>query len=168
MVEEALFEQFLEWHSRMDFPDSHTVLTPKLVESLYVEAMILTDEARAYFDVEGQRDQALLDPAGKLAFTCESLRVTTKLMQVVSWLLAQKAAQGADGGEPCRLEWVGPFHPLGADQMMAEPLPPGALSVVLATNDLYERVRRLDTQLERREPVESPARTLLGRLEASF
>ena len=67
----------------------HHELTPKLLESLYIEAMILADEARSYFD----RDQMTvnLSPEISVAFSCESLKVTTRLMHSIAWLLNQKA-----------------------------------------------------------------------------
>lgn len=152
----------------MDQLPPHAVLTPKLLDGLYLEAMVLTDEARSYFDIEGPQEQHLLDPRRRLAFACESLRVTTKLMQVVSWLLVHKAAQtdpsrGRD--HPARLA---SFYSLDEDSPELEQLTERALEIVLAANDLYDRVRRLDDQLERGGPLESPALQLLGRLEASL
>ena len=35
-------------------------ITPRLIDSLYTEAMILADEARAYFDEAGRDDRLLL------------------------------------------------------------------------------------------------------------
>lgn len=147
----------------------HVGLTPKLLDGLYLEAMVLTDEARSYFDVEGQQDQLLLDPRGKLGFACESLRVTTKLMQVVSWLLVQKAVQGGGVSVPERRpERLTSFYSLDEEAIELDLLPERALEIALATNDLYDRVRRLDSQLERGGMIESPVRQLLGRLEASL
>ena len=62
-------------------------LTPKLIDGLYVEAMVLADEARSYFDTGGRDDRLALDPLDRVGFSCESLKVTTRLMHVIAWLL---------------------------------------------------------------------------------
>ena len=82
-------------------------LTPKLVDSLYVEAMVLADEARSYFDVQAEEDREQLEPLARVGFACESLRVTTRLMHVIAWLLTQRAVAAgeltaAQAGEPDR------------------------------------------------------------------
>jgi regulator of CtrA degradation len=46
-------------------------LTPKLVDSLYVEAMVLADEARAYFDRNGKDDRMALDPLLRVGFSVD-------------------------------------------------------------------------------------------------
>src|SRR6187402_1540029 len=53
-------------------------LNRKLVDSLYVEAMLLADEARSYFDVNGRAERDALPPMQRVGFSCESLRVTTR------------------------------------------------------------------------------------------
>ena len=71
-------------------------LTPKLVDSLYVEAMLLADEARSYFDACGRDDRLSLDPVDRVGFSCESLKVTTRLMHIIAWLLTQKAVAAGE------------------------------------------------------------------------
>ena len=71
-------------------PVVHTPITPKLIDSLYIEAMTLADEARSYFDRDGAVERSKLDPVARVAFSCESLKVTTRLMHVVSWLLVDR------------------------------------------------------------------------------
>jgi len=71
------------------------VLNNKLVDDLYVEAMVLADEARAYLELGAAIERALLDPFDRVLFSCESLKVTTRVMQVIAWLLTQRAVVGA-------------------------------------------------------------------------
>ena len=71
-------------------------LTPKLVDGLYVEAMVLADEARSYFDTGGRDDRLALDPLDRVGFSCESLKVTTRLMHVIAWLLTQRAVAAGE------------------------------------------------------------------------
>jgi regulator of CtrA degradation len=148
---------------------SHFELTPKLVDSLYVEAMVLADEARAYFD-HGPRDERLdLDPVVRVGFSCESLKVTTRLMHVIAWLLTQRAVVA---GELTRGQGSAPERRLGpaprTDDEVAGKVPKTALALIRASEELYERVRRLDEGVAAPEPQPSPARGLLSRLQRSL
>lgn len=148
----------------------HTPITPKLVDGLYTEAMLLADEARGYFDSEGQDERAALDPILRVAYSCESLRVTTRLMHVVSWLLVRKAVAA---GEMSESEGEAPERRLGRagdselDPARLAMLPPRCREIIDASRDLYERVKRLDAQMASATP-QSPARALLGKLERSL
>jgi regulator of CtrA degradation len=141
-------------------------ITPRLVESLYTEAMLLADEARTYFDVAGRADRDTLDPFVRVGFACESLKVTTRLMHIIAWLLTQRAVETGElspvtGSRPeRRLGHAGDSDPVVVDQ-----LPPAARSLVAASTDLYLRVKRLDEDSVSEAPIASPARALMGRLE---
>ena len=152
------------------FPDENsTQLTPRLVDSLYTEAMLLADEARAYFDRHGREERESLDPLLRVGFSCESLKVTTRLMHVVAWLLTQRAVEA---GEISRAHARKPTRRLGdapeSDSALLARLPPAAQSLIEASRDLYARVQRLAGQAARIEPQPSPARSLLSRLERSL
>ena len=149
-----------------DTPDLQSRITPRLIESLYTEAMILADEARAYFDDEGREERLTLEPFVRVGFACESLKVTTRIMHIVAWLLTQRAVEagaitGADGGRPERR--------LGkateSDPAVVEQLPLSAQRLISSSADLYARIQRLDEGQLADEPVVSPARALMGRLE---
>ena len=62
-------------------------VTAKVIDALYVEAMVLADDARAYFDTFSREDRDALGPVLRVAFSCESLKVTTRLMHIIAWLL---------------------------------------------------------------------------------
>src|SRR3546814_3979621 len=68
----------------------------KLLDSLYVEAMVMADEARAYFDQQGDRDREEMDIMLRVSFSCESLKVTSRLMHVIAWLLTQRAVHNGE------------------------------------------------------------------------
>lgn len=144
-------------------------MTSKLVDSLYVEAMVLADEARSYFDGNGREERLSLDPIARVGFSCESLKVTTRLMQIIAWLLTQRAVEA---GELSRSQARNEARRLGeaadSDPAVLEKLPEGAASLVQASQELYARVRRLDEGSGQADPQSSPARTLLSRLERSF
>ena len=149
-----------------DTPEPQSRITPRLIDSLYTEAMILADEARAYFDQEGRDERLTLPPFVRVGFACESLKVTTRIMHIVAWLLTQRAVEtgeitAADGGRPQRrLGKAGDSDPLVVEQ-----LPEAARNLVNTSVELYARIKRLDEGQVMDEPVASPARALMGRLE---
>jgi regulator of CtrA degradation len=144
-------------------------LTQRLVGALYTEAMVLADEARAYFDRFGKEERDGLDPMTRVGFSCESLKVTTRLMHIIAWLLTQRAVEA---GELSVAQARRPSRRLGdepeSDEAVLARLPDAARSLVTSSRDLFARCRRLDEAGPEVEPHASPARSLLSRLERSF
>ena len=149
--------------------DFEARITPRLIDSLYTEAMILADEARAYFDDSGRDDRQSLEPFARVGFACESLKVTTRIMHIVAWLLTQKAVESGeihsvDGRRPERR--LG--HANDSDPLVVQQLPDAAQKLINSSSDLYSRIKRLDEGQLMEEPPQSPARALMGRLERDF
>ena len=143
-------------------------MTMRLVDALYVEAMLLADESRGYFDDRGRTDRETLTPVARVTFTCESLKVTTRLMHIIAWLLTRRAVEA---GEISQREARDPTRRLGRIEARGADdggLPETARMLVAASHDLYERVRRLDEGLDRTVAAPSPARGLIERLEGAF
>ena len=140
-------------------------VTKKIIDSLHVEAMVLADEARSYFDGFGLDERADLAPLERVVFSCESLKVTTRLMHCVAWLITHRRDGGEDAGMPrARLG-----RAEDSDPGTTAKLPPEAARIIAATEELYDRVERLDTAL--RWPasiVPSPVATLHRELERAF
>jgi regulator of CtrA degradation len=134
-------------------------LTRKFIDALYTEAMVVADEARAYFDDTGHAERDQLPPQPRVLFSCEALKVTARLMACVTWLLSARA--GTDGGGMAlnRVEASPPKH--------VARLPDSAQVLIAASQDLYDRVARLEAQL-RAPAIASPARDLLTQLSAAF
>ena len=147
----------------------HAELTPRLIDALYVEAMVLADEARSYFENHGRDDRLGLDPLARVGFSCESLKVTTRLMHVIAWLLNRRAVAA---GEISAREGQHPERRLGeapdSDEALLERLPESALGLIRSSQELYERVRRIDDGGAAEEPQPSPARGLISRLQRSL
>lgn len=138
----------------------------RVIDMLYIDAMVLADEARSYFDANGHDDRAGLDPMARVSFSCESLKVTTRLMHIIAWLLTQRAI---DVGEMKPREALDPSRRLGmapvSDPAALAVLPVGAQRLIAASNDLHRRVARLDdTQADQTGLVESPVHSLRSRL----
>lgn len=145
-------------------PDAR--ITPRLIDALYTEAMLLADEARAYFDEAGREERLTLDPFVRVGFACESLKVTTRIMHIVAWLLTQRAVET---GEIMSGDGRRPERRLGrandTDASVFDLLPSSAQRLISSSADLYARVKRLDEGQALAEPPASPARALMGRLE---
>ncbi len=147
-----------------------------LIDQLYREAMQLAEDSRTYFDHVGQWDRKRLEPMDRVLFSCESLKVTTRLMHAISWLLVRKAVQANEMNEfEARL----PERRLGRatattsdDLPRLQTLPPMAQRLVVRSQDLYSRLQRLETQMFDTEVGEavpaSPARALMERIEDAF
>src|SRR5258708_3889835 len=58
---------------------------------LFRDGMKLVEDTAAYLDGPGRRESKLLDRAASLAYATESMRLTTRLMQLASWLLLHRA-----------------------------------------------------------------------------
>jgi regulator of CtrA degradation len=149
-----------------DMPEPQVRITSRLIDSLYTEAMLLADEARSYFDDAGRDERATLEPFARVGFACESLKVTTRIMHIVAWLLTQRAIES---GEIASREGHRPErrlgHAGGTDPVIVETLPPAARKLINSSVDLYARVKRLDDGGLETEAPQSPARALMGRLE---
>ena len=141
----------------------------RLIDALYVEAMVLADEARSYFDESGRGDRDALDPFVRVTFSCESLKITTRLMHVIAWLLTQRAV---DAGELRPRDALDPSRRMGesptTDGEVIAVLPGRAQALVAASMDLHRRVLRLDLVQAAPEPRNSPARSMQLRLSSAF
>lgn len=142
----------------------------RVIDTLYMDAMILADEARSYFDDGGRCDREALEPMARVSFSCESLKVTTRLMHVIAWLLTQRAV---DSGEMELREALDPSRRLAdapaSDGVALFALPAGARRLIAASCQLHDRVARLDSAQGSTAPVvSSPVHSLQGRLALAF
>jgi regulator of CtrA degradation len=146
----------------------------QIIDGLYIEAVVLADEARAYFDFQARTNRAELDRYERLDFACESLKISTRIMHSIAWLLVQRAVLCGELPESARLE---DKYQLGAaqhtDPLVRAKLSPEMEGLILISEDLYNRVARLEVQLIERAnyglaSAICPARDLLVRLESSL
>ena len=126
-------------------PQPQVRITSRLIDSLYTEAMLLADEARSYFDDAGRDERSTREPFARVGIACESLKVTTRIMHIVAWLLTQRAIESGeipsrDGRRPERR--LG--HAQDSDPAVVVQLPEAAQKMINSSADLYARVKRLD------------------------
>src|SRR4026209_555818 len=61
--------------------------------ALFREGMALVEETATYLDGPGRQESKKLERAAALAYATESMRLTTRLMQLASWLLLHRAVK---------------------------------------------------------------------------
>jgi regulator of CtrA degradation len=118
----------------------------------YEETMGLLLSARNYIANVQAGEFSQVEPGERLHMNCEALRLTTRLAQVMAWLLAQKALAA---GEITREEALGDAYRLGAHELCLADTDARVaansqkLGVLMAQSRLlFERVARLDRQLD--------------------
>ena len=60
---------------------------------LFRDGMALVEETAAYLDGPGRQESKKLERSAALAYATESMRLTTRLMQLASWLLLHRAVK---------------------------------------------------------------------------
>ncbi|MBI4725067.1 MAG: DUF1465 family protein [Rhodomicrobium sp.] len=73
----------------LSFRDRFTA-SPQFAK-LYREGMDLVEETAEYLDRAGRMESKRLTPPASLAYTSESIKLTTRLTQLASWLLVRRA-----------------------------------------------------------------------------
>jgi len=145
----------------------------ELFDRTFQEGMDLVEETAAYLDGGGRQDSKLLSRAAALAYAAESMRLTTRLMRVASWLLVQRAVREGDMAPEAacddryRLDADAEHHQAEA----VHDLPGGLLELLERSSRLYDRVRHLDRRMYvEAAPEETPHPVLLqmDRLRDAF
>jgi regulator of CtrA degradation len=60
---------------------------------LFRDGMALVEETATYLDGPGRQQSKKLERTAALAYATESMRLTTRLMQLASWLLLHRAVK---------------------------------------------------------------------------
>lgn len=124
-------------------------MVPIFFSRVYDEAMGLLIESRDYVaaSVGDHRDSMDL----RLAVSCETLRLTSRLTQVMAWLLVQRAVHSGEMtvsealGDQYRL--AGQKVCLTVDSVLDVTLPAALESLLDRSYRLYQRIQRLDLSL---------------------
>lgn len=139
------------------------------IENLYVEAMLLADEAHAAFAAQrdlgleagGVRRDALL----QVSLACESLKTTTRLMHIIAWLLHRRAMIAGDLGAGPDDSAARIGEPVVADWNVCTRFEEPLRRIVAASERLFERIAAMEAGWN--SPVAAtPVQALLARLEA--
>jgi regulator of CtrA degradation len=128
----------------------------ELFAPTFREGMQMDDETAAYLDGPGRDDSKTLSRDDALTYASQSMRLTTRLMQVASWLLVQRALKEDDmtlseaRAEKYRLvpeEQPEDGLSFAALAKNAPGLPAPLLDLSARSHSIYERIMRLDRSL---------------------
>ena len=143
--------------------------------SLFREGMDLVEETAAYLDGDGRTEAKALDRAVSLTYATESMRLTTRLMQLASWLLLHRAVKEGEmtliqaNREKTKVK-LSAADP-GPDEMV-EKLPQALQDLIARSMALQSKVRRLDNSIHtpaaERAAIGNPLVPQLNRLKAAF
>ena len=147
----------------------------ELFERTFQEGMDLVEQTVCYLDGEGRQESKLLSRDAALAYAGESMRLTTRLMQVASWLLVQRAVREGDMAPAAACE---DRYRLNADAAARgevptprSELPHGLSRLADRAERLYDRVRHLDKQMYLQSQTHERTNAVRGhmdRLKSAF
>ncbi len=179
--------------------DASERLYSTLIASLYADALVLADEARAWFDralidrgrvgpndalnkidpsqpLAGADGDDLFrwagrhDPSLRITLSCESLRLTTRLMHIIAWLLLQRAITAGEVDPKVASEArnrIGISPP--GDAALRAQMPVEAQRLIAASERLHQRVAQLDAGLDKTNGIARPVvLEMLGRLQSAL
>src|SRR5882672_8964382 len=117
---------------------------------LFKEGMGLVEETASYLDGPGRQDSKKLERGAALAYATESMRLTTRLMQLASWLLLHRAvkegemslAQASKEKAKVKLSSV-----RASDEQALKLLPVKLQELIDRSGQLEIKVRRLDNTI---------------------
>jgi regulator of CtrA degradation len=129
-----------------------TFVTSEAFRALFREGMSLVEQTAAYLDGPGREESRNLPRLAALAYASESMRLTTRLMQLASWLLLQRAVaegemtplQARQQKEKVRLSQQNSLT--GPDSL--ESLPVELRDLIASSLRLQDRIMHLDRLME--------------------
>ncbi len=147
-------------------------------KTLFRDGMALVEETAAYLDGDGREEAKRLPRAAALSYASESMRLTTRLMQIASWLLLQRAVnegemtqqEAASDKRRTRIAWQQMPSPAKTIDLLPE-----ALQALVANSlRLQDRIVRLDTMMSAPDATPSfgveprPLEAQMSRLREAF
>ncbi|HEY0566626.1 MAG TPA: DUF1465 family protein [Xanthobacteraceae bacterium] len=154
---------------------SEHVANSQVFAALFRDGMALVEETASYLDGPGRKESKRLQRGAALSYATESMRLTTRLMQLASWLLLHRAVkegemtltQAKQEKVKVKLTASTPTDP----QTLAM-LPESLRALIDRARDVSERVIRLDATIYAPPAVAAlagnPVKRQLGLLKAAF
>ncbi len=143
--------------------------------TLFRNGMALVEETATYLDGSGRTESKRLERSAALVYATESMRLTTRLMQLASWLLLHRAvkegemtlAQASKEKSKVKLAACDP-----GDAKSIALLPAKLQELIARSTKLQAEVRRLDATMHAPVPLRiaigNPVERQLGLLRAAF
>ena len=143
--------------------------------TLFREGMDLVEETAAYLDGDGRTEAKALERSVSLTYATESMRLTTRLMQLASWLLLHRAVKEGEmtltqaNREKTKVK-LSAADP-GPEEMIAK-LPQQLQDLIARSMNLQRgcagSTSSIHTPATERAPIGNPLVPQLNRLKAAF
>jgi regulator of CtrA degradation len=145
--------------------------------TLFRDGMNLVEETAAYLDGPGRQESKRLERGAALAYATESMRLTTRLMQLASWLLLHRAVKEGEmtlaqaNKEKTKVK-LAAGEP--GDSETVKLLPERLRALIDRSKKLNDQVRRLDANIyapplaPNKPSIGNPVERQLGLLKAAF
>jgi regulator of CtrA degradation len=169
MSEKSLFET-------QPVPFGERLANSQAFTDLFRDGMKLVEETATYLDGDGRQASKKLDRTASLAYATESMRLTTRLMQLASWLLLHRAVkegemslvQASKEKSKVKLSSTDSFDPTSI-----ELLPATLRNLIDRAQKLQRKVRLLDATIHNAVdatfiPTPNPVERQLGLLKTAF
>jgi len=143
---------------------------------LFRDGMTLVEETASYLDGPGRKESKKLERMAALAYATESMRLTTRLMQLASWLLLHRAVKEGEmslaqaNKEKAKVKLASGEN---GDEQNLKLLPEALRTLIERSKSLQLAVRRLDATMHAsidpaRPRTANPVERQLGLLKAAF
>ena len=154
---------------------SERLASSQVFATLFRDGMALVEETASYLDGTGRQESKKLERSAAMVYATESMRLTTRLMQLASWLLLHRAvkegemtlAQASKEKSKVRLAACEPGDPKSIAR-----LPSRLQELITRSVKLQREVRRLDATMHASPPLAvvagNPVERQLGLLKAAF
>src|SRR5271170_5915096 len=154
---------------------SERLASSQVFATLFRDGMALVEETASYLDGAGRSESKKLERSAALVYATESTRLTTRLMQLASWLLLHRAvkegemtlAQAHKEKTKVRLAACDP-----GDAKSIALLPEKLQELITRSTKLQAEVRRLDATMHASPPfkvaISNPVERQMGLLKAAF
>jgi regulator of CtrA degradation len=143
--------------------------------TLFKEGMKLVEETADYLDGDGRAAARLLPRPASIVYATESMRLTTRLMQLASWLLLHRSVREGDMTAERAREEKKKIRLEKLSTSMSGPgwdeLPEEFRMLIGRSLHLQKRVERIDAALleeGQTEPKDSPVTVQLRELAAAL
>ena len=148
-------------------------------DHIFKEGMALVERTATYLDGPGRKEAKALNGTVGVLYATESMRLTTRLLDLASWLLIRRALREGEITEDeaqkkrrrVKLQAFGrPSHVNGYSE-----LPQGLKGLIEESFTLHDRICQLDRALSRPDdadaiagPAVNPVAQQVGMLERAF
>ena len=154
---------------------SEKLASSQAFAGLFKEGMALVEETASYLDGAGRQESKKLERSAALAYATESMRLTTRLMQLASWLLLHRAVKEGEmslaqaNKEKAKVKLTAADN----DDNNYRVLPERLQHLIDRSRHLQSAIRRLDATMHSRpDPAQvrpaNPVERQMGLLKAAF